>query len=82
VLGDAKRFPLHGPGLENWDSAVTRSFQLPWERTKLEFRGEFYNTLNHTNWRQPSSAVGKKNYGVITKANDPRIMQFTAKIVF
>jgi hypothetical protein len=80
-LGNAPRFPFHGPGLENWDQSVTRTFPV-YERVKLQFRAEFFNSLNHANFSAPGAQIGSKNYGTITGALDPRIMEFVAKLQF
>lgn len=80
-LGNAPRFPFHGPGLENWDQAVMRAFPV-YERVNLQFRAEFFNSLNHTNFSAPNAQIGNKNFGVITGALDPRITEFAAKLQF
>ncbi len=49
TLGTSARFPLHGPGVENWDLALQRNFVIR-ERVKLQFRGQFFNAWNHANF--------------------------------
>ncbi len=39
---------LRRPGINNWDLRVTRRFRLFHERRSLEFRSEFFNVFNHT----------------------------------
>jgi outer membrane receptor protein involved in Fe transport len=79
--GNAPRFPFHGPGMENWDQAVMRTFPI-YERVSMQFRAEFFNSLNHTNFKAPNSQIGNKSYGVVTSALDPRIIEFAGKIQF
>ena len=38
------------PGYWNWDLAVLKDFQLPREGMKLQFRAEFFNLPNHSNY--------------------------------
>jgi outer membrane receptor protein involved in Fe transport len=79
--GNAPRFPFHGPGLENWDQAVARTFPI-YERLSFQFRADFFNSLNHTNFNAPGSQIGSSNYGVITGSLDPRIIEFAGKLQF
>jgi len=37
------------PGIYNWDLGLLKDFKLPREGMKLQFRGEFFNILNHAN---------------------------------
>jgi hypothetical protein len=48
----------------------------------FEFRSEFYNFPNHTNFRVPNVDIGSTNFGIITEARDPRIIQFVLKYEF
>jgi hypothetical protein len=79
--GTAKRFPLHGPGLENWDQAISRTFPIH-ERMSLQFRTEFFNSLNHTNFKTPGKQIGSSGFGKVTSAIDPRIIEFAGKLQF
>ena len=46
--GNAPVFPLRGPGQNNWDITLTKKFPLKSETRSLQFRAEFYNAFNHT----------------------------------
>src|SRR6202035_1954353 len=49
TLGDAQRGILRGPGLGDWDFSLVKDTTIPRlsEQGALEFRAEFFNTLNH-----------------------------------
>ncbi len=47
TFGNAGVGILRGPGVNNWDVKVSRSFPVR-ERRSLEFRAELYNIANHT----------------------------------
>jgi hypothetical protein len=58
-LGDAPRGILRGPRLGDWDFSLvkdTPARQLG-KQGSVEFRAEFFNILNHTNFGMPSSAT-------------------------
>ena len=48
TVGNAPKDVIRGPGRNNWDISVFKYFTLPGEGVKLQFRGEFYNAFNHT----------------------------------
>ena len=81
TLGNAARFPFHGPGLENWDTALMRNFVVR-EGLKIQFRGEFFNTFNHTNYANLNTAINTKGFGSVTSAQSPRIMELVLRIFF
>lgn len=47
---------MRGPGFWNLDFGVLKNFSLT-ERVKLQFRGEFFNVLNHPNFENPRNAT-------------------------
>lgn len=57
LLGNAGRNILIGPGLANLDFSVFKNIHIPLagERFRIQFRTEFFNLLNHTNFGLPSS---------------------------
>ena len=47
-IGNASKYPLVGPGVENLDMSLFKNFKLGANETRrLQFRLETYNTLNH-----------------------------------
>jgi hypothetical protein len=55
-VGNAGRDSLTGPNYADWDFSLLKSTQLT-ERTRLQFRAEFFNLLNHTNLQLPNEVV-------------------------
>ena len=51
-LGGAQPSQIEGPGFNRWDLSLFKNFQVT-ERTRLEFRAEFFNILNHPNFNYP-----------------------------
>jgi hypothetical protein len=80
ALGTFGNATLRGPGEWTIDAGLSRSFETS-ETTLLEFRAEASNILNHTNLGNPNVTLGA-NFGRITTAGPPRIMQFAVKYVF
>ena len=69
------------PGTVNFDFAIYKSFR-PTERIRIQFRTEMFNATNTPHFGGPGTTVGSNNYGVITSAGAPRIIQFGLKLYF
>ncbi len=81
--GDAGHNSLRGPGRDNWNLSLFKSFVLSETRgSRLELRVETFNTWNHTEFNQVSNSLGSSNFGQVTSAFDPRIFQLGGKIYF
>jgi outer membrane receptor protein involved in Fe transport len=89
-FGNVGRNTIRGPGYRVWDLSIFKIIQTS-ERTKLEFRAEFFNILNHTNFlfARPgpqsgnnSTILGTQQFGFVTAAHDPRQIQFALKFSF
>jgi hypothetical protein len=80
-LGTARRRFFGAPGLNNWDVALLKDTAIR-EAMRLEFRAEFFNAFNHAQFGQPDGNVDDATFGLITTANQPRIMQFSLKFLF
>jgi hypothetical protein len=81
--GDAGHNSLRGPGRQNWNISLFKSFVLSESRgSRFELRVETFNTWNHTEFNQVSNALGSSNFGQVTSAFDPRIFQLGGKIYF
>jgi hypothetical protein len=87
-FGDSSRNPGRSPIYNDADLALNKRFQLPIETMKIEFRSEFYNVFNHTNFYLPSSGLGgtlgssPTSGGTITSTFEPRIIQFGLKVIY
>jgi hypothetical protein len=57
-FGNLGRNTVTGPGLATWDFSLGKSFPVPLnEESKIEFRAEFFNLLNHANFSFPALNV-------------------------
>jgi len=65
-LGNGSRGMLRGPGLSTWDLSLNKDTALPFlgESTKLQFRAEIFNLLNHANFSIPAS-IGRVFVGTL-----------------
>jgi hypothetical protein len=70
-----------GPALSNTDIVIAKRTPIT-ERFNTEFRAEFYNAWNHTEFTNPDGNFTDSTFGVVLKARDPRVMQFGLKILF
>jgi hypothetical protein len=61
LFGNAGRNDLRGPAFGQFDLAAHKTFSLPSDRLKLEFRLEAFNVLNATNYISPTSLIGTVN---------------------
>jgi hypothetical protein len=80
--GNAGRNVLRAPGLVNLDLLLGRNFVIT-ERTRLEFRGEFYNFTNTAHFARPNAVIGSPQAGRITATSVPnRQIQLGLRLVF
>ena len=82
TYGNSGRNILYGPGRVNFDFSVFKEFRII-EGLKLQFRTEFFNLFNHTQFDLPNAAIGASNAGTITGiVGTPRQIQFGLKLAF
>ena len=81
TFGNAPKNALRGPHFFNQDFAAIRNFNVI-EKASLQFRAEFFNAFNNVNFSNPGNTVGGGNFGQITSAGSPRIIQFALKLSF
>jgi outer membrane receptor protein involved in Fe transport len=79
--GTAGQGIVIGPGIVNADLSLYKNFTLT-ERFKLQFRSEFFNAFNHTNFLQPNVTFGTPGFGKIFGARNSRDIQFALKLMF
>jgi len=83
AFGDLGHNALRGPGRDNWNLSLFKSFWFNEERgSRLELRFETFNVWNHTQFNQVSTNFGSSNFGRFTSAFDPRTLQLGIKAYF
>lgn len=83
TFGTIGRNTLNGPGSATFDFSAFKQFPMPYsENHKLEFRGEFFNLFNRVNLGNPNTARINAQFGRITTAGDPRIVQLGLRYSF
>jgi hypothetical protein len=80
-FGNLSRNAFRAPTYEQWDLAVNKDFRIT-ESARVQFRSEFFNVLNHTNFGPPNPISNSTAFGTITTAAPPRQIQFSLKLLF
>ncbi len=89
-FGTLGRNVVIGPGFSNTDFSVIKRTRIT-ERLNLQFRAEFFDIFNNTNFGQPGriAAVGSTAFGVVTNtrfgtgdSGSSRQIQFAMKLTF
>ena len=91
-FGDSGRNILRGPGINNFDIGLDKTFKLT-ERVGFQFRVEAFNIFNHSQFGfDPFTATGitapvgnnpnNGGYGQVIAARPGRILQFGGKLSF
>jgi Carboxypeptidase regulatory-like domain/TonB dependent receptor len=95
LLGNAPRTICCGPGINNFDFSVQKIVSVG-EGKHFEFRAEFFNIFNHTQFLNPDGNISDGNlnadgtvnaqdpgdFGKVKRARDPRQIQFALKFAF
>ena len=84
TFGNAGPGIVGGPDQVNFDFAlIKRTAFGPEESRNLEFRAEFFNLFNHTQFANPDGAFNDATFGVIDSTSvAPRIIQLALKLNF
>jgi hypothetical protein len=80
-FGNLSRNAFRTPGFEQWDLALDKTFQIH-EDVRLQFRSEFFNVLNHTNFGIPDTKTTDAAFGTIRSTYPARQIQFALKLLF
>ena len=95
LLGNAGRNSIYGPGLFNVDFSLYKNFAVR-EKASVQFRAEFFNVLNHTNFGPPLPFFGSSTAQLFNQngtasgggglqaplATQPRDIQFALKVIW
>jgi hypothetical protein len=80
-FGSAGRNIAQGPGYTDFDFSLFKNIRLK-ESKELQFRAEFFNIFNHTNFNLPDSDMNSPTFNQILEAQPPRLIQFALKFAF
>ncbi len=80
-FGSERNGVFLGPGLQNWDLAAVKNVRFS-ERYRFQFRGEFFNAFNHTNFSNIDTLLGDGQFGQVTATHNPRNVQLGGKLYF
>jgi hypothetical protein len=81
TIGSASRNPVRGPSYRDVDLALMRRVPVSTGKA-LEVRAEVFNLLNTPPLGAPAGVLGAGNFGTITSALDPRVVQLALKFLF
>jgi hypothetical protein len=82
LLGNAPRTICCGPGINNFDFSVQKVTPVG-EGKHFEFRAEFFNIFNHTQFLNPDGNITDgSDFGRVKRTRDPRNIQFAVKFAF
>jgi len=79
--GNVGRNAFRSPGFEQWDFAADKNFRIR-ESIQVQFRSEFFDILNHTNFGVPDTKTTDAAFGTIRTTYPSRQIQFALKLLF
>jgi len=80
-VGNEARDVIRGPGFARTDLSFFKHFAIAGTQ-QLQVRVEFFNLFNQERFGQPGNQIGSPTFGVITTADDGRIVQLGIKYTF
>jgi hypothetical protein len=80
-FGNLGRNAFRGPGFGQLDMGINKSFRVT-ESVRVQFRSEFFNILNKTNFSPPTATTTSSAFGTIRSTFAPRQIQFALKVLF
>src|SRR5262249_14018727 len=82
TFGTSGRNVVFAAGASVVDFSLTKEMTLK-DNTRLQFRSEVFNLLNHTNFADvPGRIAFTSGFGRYTSAENPREIQFALKLLF
>jgi outer membrane receptor protein involved in Fe transport len=80
-IGDAGRNTARGPGFVRTDLSLFKNFAIVREH-ELQVRIEGFNVFNQARFGQPGAIIGSPLFGVVTAAEEGRIVQLGLRYSF
>jgi hypothetical protein len=82
TYGNLGRNALRGPSFTNWDFGLYKNFNVR-EDFRIQFRSEFFNLFNNTNFGNPNGNITTANFGkVLGVVTTQRQIQFGLKLSY
>ncbi|MRR52448.1 MAG: hypothetical protein EG825_16335 [Rhodocyclaceae bacterium] len=89
-FGNVGTNSMYGPGVNNWDLSVSKRFRLWSEASYMQFRGEFFNVWNHTQFSgldttarfNPAGQQTSPTFGQFNSGRAPRLIQLSLRLNF
>jgi hypothetical protein len=81
-FGNAGRNIVRSHAFYQLDLGLHKSFRLPWDEKRLEFRAEFFNALNKTNFGPANGNRSSADFGTIRSTFPARQIQLGLKFYF
>jgi hypothetical protein len=73
---------LRAHGIANFDVSISKTTAIT-EQVRVQFRTEFFNVFNRTQFSSPGLQQGTPTFGVVTAIrNQPRLVQFAMRLQF
>jgi len=89
TFGTSGVYNMRNPSWTNWDMSLSK--RIPWkEQRYFQFRGEFYNLPNHSEFNGYDAGIrfnaqGQQinaNLGALSGTRDPRKIQLSLRVMF
>ncbi|MGD0401880.1 MAG: TonB-dependent receptor [Candidatus Acidiferrales bacterium] len=81
TFGNLPRNSIRGPGINNFDISLVKKTPIR-ESKSLEFRAEFFNAFNHTQFFRVDNSGGSSTFGQVLSDRGPRLIQLALKFYF
>jgi len=81
TFGNTGKNILRGPRTFATNLALVKDTKIT-EKANVQFRAEAFNVFNNVNFADPDHTQADGQFGQITGARDPRILQFALKVMF
>jgi len=82
TYGNSGRNILFQNGTKNVDLSLFKNTFIGERKYNLQFRAEFFNMMNDTNFDAPAAAINGPKFGVVSTTGPAREIQFALKFLF
>jgi hypothetical protein len=79
--GTLARNAFRGPVRNGFDLSLEKTTNIT-ERVQTQFRAEFFNIFNLTEFSNPSTSITSGTFGQVSSTADPRIIQLALRLMF